>query len=173
MSIRIISAASGLLSHAETPLIRVQHHHAHIASCMAEHQLQGPVIGLAFDGTGLGEGNTIWGGEVLLADEVGYRRMAHLENVPMPGAAAAIKEPWRMGLAYLQHTYGRCGRRTGSAVFVCFGRQGEGHCLSNGCQGHQRAVNLEPGTPFRWRGRPGRSAPGLSLMKARPPSNWR
>ena len=93
-------------SKAETPLIRVQHHHAHIASCMAEHQLQGPVIGLAFDGTGLGEGNTIWGGEVLLADEVSYRRVAHLENVPMPGAAAAIKEPWRMGLAYLQHTYG-------------------------------------------------------------------
>ena len=93
-------------SQAETPLIRVQHHHAHIASCMVEHQLQGPVIGLAFDGTGLGKGNTIWGGEVLLADEAGYRRVAHLENIPMPGATAAIKEPWRMGLAYLQHVYG-------------------------------------------------------------------
>jgi len=89
-----------------TPLIQVQHHHAHIAACMAEHQLQGPVIGLAFDGTGLGDDNTIWGGEVLLADEAGYRRMAHLESIPMPGAAAAIKEPWRMGLAYLHHAYG-------------------------------------------------------------------
>jgi hydrogenase maturation protein HypF len=88
------------------PLIRVQHHHAHVAACMAEHQLEGPVIGLAFDGTGLGNDGTVWGGEVLLADEAGCRRLAHLEQVPMPGSSAAIKSPWRMGLAYLHHVYG-------------------------------------------------------------------
>jgi hydrogenase maturation protein HypF len=87
-------------------LIKVQHHHAHVAACMAEHQLEGPVIGLAFDGTGLGDDDTVWGGEVLLADEAGYRRLAHLEQVPMPGSTAAIKSPWRMGLSYLRHVYG-------------------------------------------------------------------
>ncbi len=88
------------------PLIQVQHHHAHIAACMAEHQLEGPVIGLSFDGTGFGEDGTVWGGEVLLADLAGFRRMSHLLPVPMPGSAAAIKEPWRMGLAYLHATFG-------------------------------------------------------------------
>jgi hydrogenase maturation protein HypF len=90
----------------ETPVIEVQHHHAHIAACLAENQAEGPAIGLAFDGTGLGDDGTIWGGEVLLADTAGYRRAAALEPVPMPGGAAAIKAPWRMGLAYLHATYG-------------------------------------------------------------------
>lgn len=88
------------------PLIQVQHHHAHIAACMAEHQLEGPVIGLSFDGTGFGDDGTVWGGEVLLADLTGFRRVSHLLPVPMPGSAAAIKEPWRMGLAYLHTTFG-------------------------------------------------------------------
>lgn len=87
-------------------VIQVQHHHAHVAACMAEHQLDDPVIGLAFDGTGLGADRTVWGGEVLVADYGGYRRAAHLTAVPMPGAAAAIKAPWRMALAYLNHTFG-------------------------------------------------------------------
>lgn len=91
---------------SDSPLIRVQHHHAHIAACMAEHQLDDPVIGLAFDGTGLGADQTVWGGEVLVADFGGYRRAAHLTAVPMPGAAAAIKAPWRMALAYLECTLG-------------------------------------------------------------------
>lgn len=88
------------------PVIQVQHHHAHVAACMAEHHLEGEVIGLAFDGTGYGPDGTVWGGEALVADQKGYRRAAHLACVPMPGAAAAIKAPWRLGLAYLHHAYG-------------------------------------------------------------------
>ncbi|MEJ2039320.1 MAG: carbamoyltransferase HypF, partial [Desulfosarcinaceae bacterium] len=83
-----------------------QHHHAHVAACMAEHKLDGPVIGLAFDGTGLGTDHTVWGGEVLLADTAGFERVGCLEPVPMPGSASAIREPWRMGLAYLRHAFG-------------------------------------------------------------------
>jgi hydrogenase maturation protein HypF len=94
------------LSQTERPVIQVQHHHAHVAACMAEHHLEGRVIGLAFDGTGFGPDATVWGGEVLAADLTGYQRLAHLTAVPMPGAAAAIREPWRMGLAWLHHTYG-------------------------------------------------------------------
>ncbi|MGD9008874.1 MAG: carbamoyltransferase HypF [Desulfobacteraceae bacterium] len=94
------------VSRSDHPLIQVQHHHAHVAACMAEHQLDGPVIGLAFDGAGLGADQTVWGGEVLVADYGGYRRVAHLTAVPMPGAAAAIKAPWRMALAYLDHAFG-------------------------------------------------------------------
>ena len=88
------------------PLFQVQHHHAHAVSCMAENKIDGVVIALALDGTGLGSDNTIWGGEVLICDAAGYRRAACLEPVPMPGSAAAIKEPWRLGLAYLNHVYG-------------------------------------------------------------------
>lgn len=88
------------------PVIKAQHHHAHVVACMAEHQLSGPVMGLAFDGTGLGEDGTVWGGELLVADGAGFRRAAHLATVPMPGSAAAIKAPFRMALAYLWHTFG-------------------------------------------------------------------
>ena len=77
-------------------LVAVQHHHAHIAGCMAEHGLTGPVIGLALDGTGYGTDARIWGGEVLLCRPESFERFAHLEYVPMPGGEAAIREPWRM-----------------------------------------------------------------------------
>jgi hydrogenase maturation protein HypF len=83
------------------PLIGVQHHHAHIAGCMAEHGLEGPVIGLALDGTGYGTDGKIWGGEVLIAKSGGFERFAHLEYVPMPGGEKAIKEPWRMAFGAL------------------------------------------------------------------------
>jgi hydrogenase maturation protein HypF len=86
--------------------IAVQHHHAHIVSCMAERGIEGPVIGLALDGTGYGDDGRIWGGEILVADELSYRRAAHFEYVPMPGGDAVIKEPWRMALSYLYGTYG-------------------------------------------------------------------
>jgi hydrogenase maturation protein HypF len=81
--------------------IAVQHHHAHVAGCMAEHGLVGPVIGLALDGTGYGTDGRIWGGEVLVSRLDGFERFAHLEHVPMPGGEAAIKEPWRMALGHL------------------------------------------------------------------------
>jgi hydrogenase maturation protein HypF len=83
------------------PLIGIQHHHAHIAGCMAEHGLEGPVIGLSLDGTGYGTDGGIWGGEVLIARLHSFERFAHLEYVPMPGGDAAVREPWRMALAHL------------------------------------------------------------------------
>ena len=89
--------------------IAVQHHHAHVVSCMAENDVDGPVIGVCADGAGLGTDGRIWGGEVLVATRVGFSRAAHLGYVPMPGAAAAIREPWRMGVSYLRHTFGEEG----------------------------------------------------------------
>jgi hydrogenase maturation protein HypF len=82
-------------------LIAVQHHHAHVAACMAEHALDGPVIGLSLDGTGYGTDGRIWGGEVLICTREGFERFAHLEYVPMPGGDGAVREPWRMALAVL------------------------------------------------------------------------
>ena len=86
---------------AGAELVGVQHHHAHIASCLADNRVAGPVIGVAFDGTGYGTDGTIWGGEFLIADLAGFRRAGHLAPVPMPGGAAAIRQPWRMAAAYL------------------------------------------------------------------------
>ena len=82
-------------------LVGVQHHHAHIASCLADNGVEGPVIGVAFDGTGYGTDGTIWGGEFLIADLAKFVRVGHLAPVPMPGGAAAIRQPWRMAAAYL------------------------------------------------------------------------
>jgi hydrogenase maturation protein HypF len=84
----------------------VQHHHAHIASCMAENHLGGKVIGVAMDGTGLGSDGTIWGGEFLVSDLAGFERRAHLRAIPMPGGDAAIRQPWRMTLSYLRDSLG-------------------------------------------------------------------
>jgi hydrogenase maturation protein HypF len=87
-------------------LVGVQHHHAHIASCLADNGEESPVIGVAFDGTGFGADGTIWGGEFLLADLAGFERAGHLEPVPLPGGAAAIRQPWRMAAVYLDAAYG-------------------------------------------------------------------
>ncbi|MDI6843368.1 MAG: carbamoyltransferase HypF [Anaerosomatales bacterium] len=83
------------------PTEGVQHHHAHIASVLGEHAEPGPVIGVAFDGTGYGTDGAIWGGEVLLASVTGFERFAHLEYVPLPGGEAAIRRPARMALGIL------------------------------------------------------------------------
>ncbi|MBN1122095.1 MAG: carbamoyltransferase HypF [Anaerolineae bacterium] len=81
--------------------IAVQHHHAHIAACLGEHGHKGPVIGVAFDGTGYGPDGTIWGGEILIASVDDYERFAHLEYLPLPGGEAAIRRPYRIAWGYL------------------------------------------------------------------------
>ena len=85
----------------DVPAIAVQHHHAHVAGCMAEHELTGPAIGLSLDGTGYGTDGKIWGGEVLICRLEEFERFAHLDYVPMAGGEKAIREPWRMAFGAL------------------------------------------------------------------------
>jgi hydrogenase maturation protein HypF len=86
--------------------IGVQHHHAHIASCMAENGITDKVIGVAFDGTGFGSDGKIWGGEFLVADFAGFERRGHFRYVALAGGDRAVREPWRLGLSYLLDTFG-------------------------------------------------------------------
>ena len=94
------------LSIPDLPKIGVQHHHAHIVSCMAENGIDGEVIGVALDGTGFGTDGTIWGGEFLKASLKSFERLVHLKKVPMPGGVMAIKQPWRMAMVYLIEAFG-------------------------------------------------------------------
>ncbi|MBB2742031.1 UNVERIFIED_ORG: hydrogenase maturation protein HypF [Microbispora rosea subsp. rosea] len=89
----------------DADLVGVQHHHAHVASCLADNGVAGPVAGVAFDGLGYGSDGTLWGGEFLVADLAGFERAGHLTPVPMPGGATAIRQPWRMAAAYLDLAY--------------------------------------------------------------------
>jgi len=90
----------------DLPILSVQHHHAHLASCMVENDLDEPVIAIIMDGTGYGTDGTIWGGEFLIGDLSGFQRKAFFKPMPLPGGEAAIKAPWRIGLSYLHHTFG-------------------------------------------------------------------
>jgi hydrogenase maturation protein HypF len=90
----------------DVTLVGVQHHHAHLAAVAAEHQLDGPVIGLIMDGTGYGRDGTIWGGEVLAGNALEFTRFAHLETVPLPGGDAAVKAPWRTAVSCLRQALG-------------------------------------------------------------------
>ena len=90
----------------DLPAIKVQHHHAHIASCMAENGINEPVIGVAMDGTGYGTDGNIWGSEFMVCDFNDFNRISHFEYMPMPGGDMVTYEPWRMAVAYLYKIYG-------------------------------------------------------------------
>ena len=92
------------------PGVAVQHHHAHIASCMAEHQLDEKVIGIALDGVGYGDDGKIWGGEFFVCDLADYDRVTYFDYAKMPGGDKATKHPWRMALSYLHKVYGKSVR---------------------------------------------------------------
>ena len=87
-------------------LFKIQHHEAHIASAIIDSNIEGRVIGVAFDGTGYGFDNNIWGGEFFLGGLKGFKRVAHLEYIAMPGGEIAIKEPWRMAASYIYNAFG-------------------------------------------------------------------
>lgn len=91
---------------SQISVIPVQHHHAHIASVMAEHNLEGPVLGIAMDGTGYGPDGSVWGGEFLLCKGNEYQRLAHIHEAPLPGGEKAVSEPWRQALWYIRNYYG-------------------------------------------------------------------
>ncbi|MFL6053779.1 MAG: carbamoyltransferase HypF [Actinoallomurus sp.] len=112
----------------DLPLVGVQHHHAHIAACLADNEHTGRVIGVAFDGTGYGLDGTLWGGEFLLADLTGFERAGHLRPVPLPGGTMAIKEPWRMAAAYGVPEHLAVARRNAATweQVVAVGRAGLG-----------------------------------------------
>ena len=98
--------AEELARRFQVPIVRVQHHHAHVAACMAEHDLDGPVLGLAWDGTGYGPDRTIWGGEALFCRGADYHRVAHLRTFPLPGGDRAARQPRRSALGLLYEIMG-------------------------------------------------------------------
>ncbi|UWX57205.1 carbamoyltransferase HypF [Chlorobaculum sp. MV4-Y] len=120
------------------PTLGVQHHHAHLASCLAEHHYDGPAIGLTLDGTGYGTDGTVWGGEVLIGDAAGATRFASLEPMPLPGGDAAVRQVWRTALGWL-HRSGvspeglECLRQPQSAQVLELFEKGVGTVESSSC----------------------------------------
>jgi hydrogenase maturation protein HypF len=118
---RLLEVTPGLIAHdahpgylstrfareqEQLPTVAVQHHHAHMAACMCEHQLNEPVVGVIFDGTGYGSDGHIWGGEFLVGDYGGFKRAAHLEYFRLPGGDKAVEEPYRVALSLLWQASG-------------------------------------------------------------------
>ncbi len=103
--------------------VGVQHHHAHIAACLADNGVAGPVIGVAFDGTGYGVDGAVWGGEFLIADLASYRRVVHLAYVPLPGGEQAIHQPWRMAAAHLRGAFGPAHQDLDLPLLAAVGRK--------------------------------------------------
>ena len=101
----------------DLPAVGVQHHHAHIASCLVDHGRDQRVLGVAFDGTGFGCDRSLWGGEFLVADLRRFERVGHLAPAPLPGGAMAIREPWRLGMVWAGQALGReAAERFGASV---------------------------------------------------------
>ncbi|HIJ82040.1 MAG TPA: carbamoyltransferase HypF, partial [Desulfuromonadales bacterium] len=98
--------AEEIAATTQNQLFRIQHHHAHLASCMAENGLDGEVLGIIFDGTGYGSDGAIWGGEFLIGGYDGFRRAGHFRPVRLPGGDVAVREPWRMALSFLHQALG-------------------------------------------------------------------
>jgi len=101
-----LSTKYALARHDLATKIPVQHHHAHIASCMVDNEIDGEVIGVALDGLGFGTDGQLWGGEFFVANFIEAERIAHLQDVPLPGGTRAIREPWRLAAVYLQQAFG-------------------------------------------------------------------
>lgn len=97
--------STGYARQSGLPVVAVQHHYAHVLSCMAENELDGPVLGISWDGSGYGPDGTVWGGEFLFVDDRGYERPAHLRTFPLPGSEKAVKEPRRAALGLLHELY--------------------------------------------------------------------
>ena len=120
------------------PTLGVQHHHAHLASCLAEHRCEGPAIGLTLDGTGYGADGTVWGGEVLIGDAAGATRFASLEPMPLPGGDAATRQVWRTALGWLHRSGAspeglECFRQPQSAQVLELLRKKVGTAESSSC----------------------------------------